>query len=55
LTGHDELDRREAASRAAASTGKGEALQVARFGLVEGGDDEGAGAAGRDEVLGPGA
>lgn len=57
LAGHDELDRREAASRAAASTEKGEALQVTRFGLVEGGEDVGGVAAGRehdDEVAGLG-
>lgn len=57
LTGHDELDRREAASRAAASTEKGEALQVARFGFTKGGEDVGGVAAGRehdDEVAGLG-
>lgn len=49
LTGHDELDRREAASRAAAPTEKGEALEVARFGFVEGGEDVGGVAAGSED------
>ena len=57
LAGHDEFDRRETAGRAAAPAEKGEALQVARFGLTKSGEDVGGVAAGReydDEVAGLG-
>jgi hypothetical protein len=49
LTGHDKLDRREAAGRTTATTEEGEALEVSRFGFTEGGEDIGGVAAGGED------